>query len=105
VATFGTPGLSAPKSLGSPLILYIAVGDFGKATGRLYQDDGESFAYERGEYAWIQFSYEKGVFHSRWSDGRLKPNGTIAKIVIFSDKVKTLEVNQKLSDHIEVTNA
>ena len=40
-----------------PPTLIVALSSAGSATGQLYMDDGESFAYQSGAYIWRNFTY------------------------------------------------
>ncbi|SCU99572.1 LANO_0F02410g1_1 [Lachancea nothofagi CBS 11611] len=68
-----------------PITLLVAPNKEGRASGKLYTDDGETFAFQTGEYIDISFDYEQGVLTSRInhkpSDGQLFAS-KIEKIII-----------------------
>ena len=67
----------------------------GKATGRLYEDDGLSMGYQRGEYRLMEFSYaqkgEKASFKAVLKDGKWSPKRQI--IVILPKDVTDVSVD------------
>lgn len=53
------PRRSSPLMKHDPFTLTIALDTAGAARGELYLDDGESYAHERGELLWREFSAAK----------------------------------------------
>jgi alpha 1,3-glucosidase len=106
VPTFASIGKSAIQTLPQPVVLYIAPDENGAAEGELYLDDGVSYGFSKGEFIWKKFSYANGKLTSTAVEGGTTPASlkdvTIAKVVLFSDTVKTVDVNRKLSDNIEI---
>jgi alpha 1,3-glucosidase len=48
-----------------PYTLTVALSKSGSAEGELYTDDGDSFAFEKGEFIWRGFEFDSGVLRSR----------------------------------------
>ncbi|KAG0208495.1 hypothetical protein BGX33_006203 [Mortierella sp. NVP41] len=59
------PRRSSKEMDNDPFTLVIALDSDGKAAGRLYLDDGESFDYSRGDYIFREFKVQGGVLSSR----------------------------------------
>lgn len=48
-----------------PYTLYVALGENGEATGKLYTDDNESYDYREGEYVLADLQYKAGKLTSK----------------------------------------
>lgn len=76
-----------------PYTLVIALGLDGNASGRIYIDDGETFAFERGEYKETAFNIQQGnsliskVLHAS-SENNSFGNSKIEKIIIATSAMK-----------------
>ena len=57
----------------APVKLHIYARD--TASGKIYEDSGDGYSYEQGEYAYIELSWNKGDTQvaARVKDGRMKP--------------------------------
>ncbi|CAB3401024.1 unnamed protein product [Caenorhabditis bovis] len=86
--------LTTQETREQPIILYIALnskGDF--ANGTIYLDDGESYAYEKGDFAYWGFTFQKqhDYLHTIKNknldkNGKLDSDDYIEKIVIRGAK-------------------
>lgn len=81
-----------------PFTLWIALDSIGSAKGKLYVDDGHSFAYQRGSYTHRQFAFEGSILTNTAADssaavvnlkaGKLSVANTIERIVVVGLKGK-----------------
>lgn len=75
---------SAIKTLNDPLTLVVALNKQGNASGHLFVDDGESFAYQENNYIYLLFEFHNKKITSRFvNDARFETNVWIEKIIIF----------------------
>lgn len=97
---------ASPLMRKDPITLYVAanyVGDF--ANGTMYIDDGETYSYKNGEYAYWGFTFRKeSDFLYSISSKSLDPNGkleseiTIEKVVIRNARFFPTKVHVYLDD-------
>jgi alpha-glucosidase len=55
-----------------PLTLHVYPDESGHAAGELYEDDGTSYAYERGVWRWTRYTFAGGSLEAR-GEGPFRP--------------------------------
>lgn len=80
-----------------PYTLYVAYNNEGKASGKLYIDDGESFNYENGKYIHVEFTADKsGISTNVIGDkdyGQSIKDVVVEKIVLISETLSIDKVS------------
>ncbi|KAF8932696.1 hypothetical protein BGZ58_006869 [Dissophora ornata] len=82
------PRRSSKAMENDPFTLVIALDSEGKATGRIYLDDGETFSYEQGDYILREFRVEDGVLSSH----DIKP--AKGKVTEFVQRIGALRIER-----------
>lgn len=60
--------------LQDPFTLYVFLDEKQSAKGELYIDDGHSFAFKKGAFTKVQFSFEDGKLINKVSPNGSKPH-------------------------------
>lgn len=78
-----------------PYTLYIALNKEGKAFGKLYIDDGETFNYEKGHFIYIEFDADSNGISARVTGDNEYAKSieevVVEKIIILSSKKLSIE--------------
>ncbi|KAG0328218.1 hypothetical protein BGZ99_005884 [Dissophora globulifera] len=85
------PRRSSKAMENDPFTLVIALDSEGKATGRIYLDDGETFSYEHGDFILREFEATGGVLSSR--DAR-PASKEVAKVSDFVQRIAALRIER-----------
>jgi alpha-glucosidase len=90
-----------------PLTLIVSLDERGQATGRLYEDAGEGFAYRQGFYRLTEFKVRKKedgfVFSARNLEGRLQqPTRTIEIVLLGDNGTQSFRLNTPSQGEVEL---
>ncbi|PRT55651.1 Glucosidase 2 subunit alpha [Wickerhamiella sorbophila] len=96
---------SAELMANDPYTLVVAVDDSGRASGKLYTDDGISYGYEKGHYALAEFVYESGQLKNKVTHADKAFNDlNIERIIVYGAQASTAHAGKTKFD-LEQTDA
>ena len=106
IPTFSEIGMTAYESFRKPLQLIIALDEEKRAHGKVYLDDGVSFAFQQNEYLLRSFNYENGKLNCSKGDEKEQNipeflKETLVESVIIMEEGKDqgkVSINKKLCE-------